>query len=103
MFTLLLHITGAILHYPLRVSSPCPQRHIRLNATDWKLLDIPELDDPSSTDWNLHIRPANLIHDTEKDSVTIKLGRDSKEDKLFSAAYSRSADYKNGGIYEVCV
>lgn len=92
---------GVFLHYPLSVANPCPKRHISFSDKEWKPLDIPELADPENMEWKLNIRPANLLFDAVQDTVRIKLARDSKEDKLFSAALRRSADYKNGGTYEV--
>ena len=88
---------------PSPTEDPCPQRpgHIRNDYGDWYSMDMKTMKDPHGTDWYIEHRGANIIMENLTDDVIIKIARDSKEDKIFSAAYWRSADYENGGSYEV--
>ena len=60
-----------------------------------------KMKDPHGIDWYIEHRAANVIKENLTDDVVIKLARDSKADKIYSAAYWRSADFENGGTYEV--
>ena len=67
----------------------------------WSALERNVINDPVGIDWTLHLREANLFEDSYEDVVGIKIARDSKYDVIYSAAYSRSADFVDGGTYQV--
>lgn len=69
----------------------------------WRAVDLSKLNDPDGVDWKLQHREANIQTDTYKDEVSIKIARDSKAERIYSAAYMRNADMKDGGSYEVSV
>lgn len=83
------------------VANSCPTRPISLVDSNWKALEIEQLEDPNNVEWKIHHREANVHIDDYRDEVTIKLARDAKAEQVYSAAYWRSADFKDGGIYEV--
>ena len=82
---------------------PCPQRpgDIRNENGDWTSMEMKKMKDPHGTDWYIVHRSANIIKENLTDDVIIRIARDSKAKKIFSAAYWRSADFENGGSYDV--
>ena len=82
---------------------PCPQRpgDIRNENGDWTSMEMKKMKDPHGTNWYIVHRSANIIKENLTDDVIIRIARDSKAKKIFSAAYWRSADFENGGSYEV--
>lgn len=95
------YYTGTLLHYPLYVANPCPAREISMVDDSWKPVDIENLDDPANIDWTIQHRSANVFKDEYNDAVTVKIARDSKAEQVYSAGYWRTADFKDGGIYQV--
>ena len=76
---------------------------MRNNYGDWSSFEMMKIKDPQGTDWKIEHRAANVIFDNLTDDVVIKIARDSKSHKVFSAAYWRTADFENGGKYKVSV
>lgn len=72
-------------------------------TASWNAIEIETLNDPSNIDWKIHHRSANVFKDYYNDVVTIKLARDSKQEQVYSGAYWRTADFRDGGTYQVCL
>ena len=94
-------LAGSVLHYPLYVRDPCPSRMITMVDSSWSSVDIENLNDPRDIEWKINHRAANVFLDDYNDKVTIKVARDSKEEKVYSAAFWRTADFRDGGAYQV--
>jgi hypothetical protein len=72
-----------------------------MSDTAWKPVEIKHLNDPDGIDWKIQHRLANIRYEAYDDAVNIKISRDSKAERIYSAAYMRKADMKDGGIYDV--
>ena len=83
---------------------PCPSRHISMiNDPHWiDLLQI-GLGDPSGQKWSLIHRQENINQLVYDNTVSIKLARDNHKRQMFTGALYRSADYENGGTYDVSI
>lgn len=69
----------------------------------WRAIEMRHLNDPGGIDWKLQHRDTNIHTDTYSDVVSIKISRDSKSERIYSAAYMRTADMKDGGTYQVSI
>jgi hypothetical protein len=67
----------------------------------WKPVEIKHLNDPDGIDWKIQHRSVNIRYDEYEDTINIKIARDSKAERIYSAAYMRKADMKDDGIYDV--
>ena len=72
-----------------------------MSDTGWKAVEMKHLKDPDGVDWKIQHRLANIRYEEYDDAVNIKIYRDSKADRIYSAAYMRNTDMKGGGIYDV--
>ncbi|XP_053400990.1 uncharacterized protein LOC123541000 [Mercenaria mercenaria] len=97
------HIKGTLLHSAVHVNDPCPLRNISMSDSGWSPVEIKRLNDPDGVEWKIQHREANIRTNTYNDEVSIKISRDSKAERIYSAAYMRSADMKDGGTYELSI
>ncbi|XP_053401006.1 uncharacterized protein LOC123523226 isoform X2 [Mercenaria mercenaria] len=97
------HIEGTLLHSPVHISDPCPSRNISMGDYGWRAVELERLNDPDGIDWKIQYREANIRYDTYNDEISIKIYRDSKAARIYSAAYMRKADIKDGGRYELSI
>ncbi|XP_060596420.1 uncharacterized protein LOC132750448 [Ruditapes philippinarum] len=97
------HIDGTFLHSPVILDDICPLRHISMTDDNWKPMEIKRLNDPDAINWNIEHRLENIHLNSYDNEVSIKIYRDSKEDRIYSAAYMRYSDMKNGGSYQISI
>ncbi|KAL5015119.1 hypothetical protein ScPMuIL_009389 [Solemya velum] len=99
-------VKGVILHLADPSGSSCPSRQISVYSDPgWRSLVQKGFLDPSGLDWKLEQRAENVLTTKEGDNeeVTVKITRDSKSMKVFTGAYTRSADFVQSGTYQVNV
>ncbi|VDI27589.1 Hypothetical predicted protein, partial [Mytilus galloprovincialis] len=97
-------ITGSIIHLATPRGLPCPTQSISMvNDSGWKILKQIGLKDPSGQPWSLLHREENVRSLVYDDAVSIKLARDVKKERMFSGSYYRTADFENGGTYQISV
>ncbi|XP_033763071.1 uncharacterized protein LOC117344449 isoform X3 [Pecten maximus] len=95
-------MTGSFLHLASPTAENCPQRPVSVaNTTGWYKMEQNGFKDPTCKEWNLVQKPGFVIKDIYDDIVTLKVARDSNEEKVNAGIYYRSADMENGGDYQV--
>jgi hypothetical protein len=91
---------GTFLHSPVILDDICPLRHISMTDIEWIPMEIKRLNGPDALTWNIEHRLENIHLDSYENEISIKIYRDSKEDRIYSAACMRESDMKNGGNYQ---
>ncbi|KAK3609657.1 hypothetical protein CHS0354_035942 [Potamilus streckersoni] len=95
---------GTFLHLSSPVGPSCPSQHISLlHDPHWSSLSLSGFQMPNGANWIIEHRKENIQTDEEFDELRIKIMRDTREKKVYSAAYYRSADMAMGGTYQITV
>jgi hypothetical protein len=95
-------LSGTFLHLASPDGLPCPVQSISMvKDPDWIKLQQLGFKDPSGKQWSLVHRPENIQTLAYDNAVSIKLSRDVQKKQMFTGAYIRSAEFENGGTYQV--
>ena len=80
----------------------CPNNPVSLTSdSSWMNIEQSGMEDPSGEDWKLLYRPENVGKQTDTGEIWIKLARDVSMERLYTGGYYRTADFNNGGEYQV--
>ncbi|VDI79784.1 Hypothetical predicted protein [Mytilus galloprovincialis] len=97
-------VTSTFLHLANSEGPPCPDQAISMiNDPGWFKLQQIGFKDPSGQQWSLTHRQENIKNFFYDNAISIKLARDVNKKQMYTGAYIRSAEFENGGTYEVTI
>ncbi|VDI50948.1 Hypothetical predicted protein, partial [Mytilus galloprovincialis] len=97
-------VTSTFLHLANSEGPPCPDQAISMiNDPGWLKLQQIGFKDPSGQQWPLTHRQENIQNLVYDNAISIKLARDVNKKEMYTGAYIRSAEFENGGTYEVTI
>ncbi|VDI54125.1 Hypothetical predicted protein [Mytilus galloprovincialis] len=97
-------VTGTFLHLANPEGPSCPVQAVSMiKDPGWIKLQQLGFKDPSGQQWSLIHRQENVQNLVYDNAISIKLARDVNKKQMYSGAYIRSAEYENGGTYQISV
>ncbi|CAC5409205.1 unnamed protein product [Mytilus coruscus] len=97
-------ITGTFLHLANPEGPSCPVQAVSMiNDPGWRKLQQIGFRDPIGQQWSLTHRQENVQNLVYDNAVSIKLARDVNKKQMYAGAYIRSAEFENGGTYQISV
>ncbi|CAC5392346.1 unnamed protein product [Mytilus coruscus] len=97
-------ITGTFLHLANPEGPSCPVQAVSMiNNPGWRKLQLIGFKDPSGQQWSLTHRQENIQNLVYDNAISIKLARDVNKKQMYTGAYIRSAEFENGGTYQISV
>ena len=97
-------VIGTFLHLANPEGPSCPVQAVSMiNDPGWKKLHQIGFKDPSGQQWSLTHRQENIQNLVYDNAISIKLARDVNKKQMYTGAYIRSAEFENGGTYQVKV